>query len=111
MLVSFFKTPPHKRFTYRPLYAKDTDPVVDSSTTPITPDGVVKTIRFNRRNSNLHRGNQNAGLHRVVLVLGMVWGLSWALFGEGNLRWMGLALPVLVFLRWRRRRSTSQPLS
>jgi len=111
MLVSFFKTPPHKRFTYRPLYAKDTDPVFGSQAAPVNPSAPIKSIRFNRRNSNLNRTNRYAGIQRMIWVMGVVWGLSWALFGEGNLRWMGLALPVLVFFRWRSRRKSAQPLT
>jgi hypothetical protein len=107
MLVSFFKTPTHKRFQYRPLYAKDSDSVLDTKASPGSGDSNVKSIRFRRRNSTLQPSNRYDGIQRIVLVLGLVWGLTWVFFGQGSLRWLGLAFPVLVWLRWRKRGSST----
>lgn len=107
MLVSFFKTPTHKRFTYRPLYAKDSDPVLEAKASPLSGDTPAKSIRFRRKNSALQRSSRYEGIQRVLLVLGLVWGLTWVFFGQGSLRWVGLAFPVLVWLRWRKRSSSN----
>jgi hypothetical protein len=96
MLVSFFKTPRHKRFEYKPLYAKEQQEFV------LKPGGngvsMPKRIRF-KRNILVQAGSARSysGL-RFVGLLAAILGLSGSLFGDAG--WRQISYALLLFAGW-----------
>ncbi|MFM8978053.1 MAG: hypothetical protein ACKOJE_08395 [Bacteroidota bacterium] len=96
MLVSFFKTPGHKKFSYKPLYVKeecktaakvgDTDPLE------------AKRIRF-KRNTMVQAGSaRHLGGLRFVGLFAAILGLSGVMVGDDE--WRQISLALILFAGW-----------
>ena len=96
MLVSFFKTPGHKKFSYKPLYAKeerktaakvgDTDPLE------------TKRIRF-KRNTMVQAGSaRHLGGLRFVGLFAAILGLSGVMVGDAE--WRQISYALILFAGW-----------
>jgi hypothetical protein len=100
MLISFFKTPRHKRFNYKPLYLNEKPGSAMSSDGAELPGS--KRIRF-RRNSMVQAGSvRNLGGLRFAGMFAAILGLSGVLYGDSGWRQASLALLLVAgWVAWR----------
>jgi hypothetical protein len=96
MLVSFFKTPGHKKFSYTPLYAK----VESKSAAKVGDTGQLETkrIRF-KRNTMIQTGSARplGGLRLLGLFAAML-GLSGVMVGDAE--WRQISYVLILFAGW-----------
>ncbi len=96
MLVSFFKTPRHKKFTYRPLYAKEG--IKSEATVGVDGLLVTKRIRF-KRNTMVQTGaTRNLIGLRFAGLFAAILGLSGAMVG--NSEWRQISYALILFAGW-----------
>lgn len=96
MLVSFFKTPGHKKFSYKPLYAKEERKTADKvgDTGPLD----TKRIRF-KRNTMVQAGSaRHLGGLRFVGLFAAILGLSGVMVGDAE--WRQFAFALILFAGW-----------
>jgi len=96
MLVSFFKTPGHKKFTYKPLYTKEER----KSAASTGADGILNTkrIRF-KRNTLVQAGAaRHLGGLRFVGLFAAILGLSGVMVGDAE--WRQISYALILFAGW-----------
>lgn len=96
MLVSFFKTPGHKKFSYKPLYAKEErkSAAIVGDTGPLE----TKRIRF-KRNTMVQAGSaRHLGGLRFVGLFAAILGLSGVMVGDAE--WRQISYALILFAGW-----------
>jgi len=96
MLVSFFKTPGHKKFSYKPLYAKEERKTAAKvgDTGPLE----TKRIRF-KRNTMVQAGSaRHLGGLRFVGLFAAILGLSGVMVGDAE--WRQISFALILFAGW-----------
>jgi len=96
MLVSFFKTPGHKKFSYKPLYAKEER----KSAAKVGDTGPLETkrIRF-KRNTMVQAGSaRHLGGLRFVGLFAAILGLSGVMVGDSE--WRQISYALILFAGW-----------
>jgi len=91
-MPSFFNIPSYKRFEYRPLYARDEKTGPGAGRSLAAGGRSDRKIQFKRRMQAKALGGRGEGFTRLLVGLGLVFGLSGLMTGTGLWQWLAGAM-------------------